>query len=126
MLFLLLSVGVTLHISLHLAEEIRGEYEVVKTLAVALINGLVIAGPVAVAFVDEYDMLSYSQHGVHIVRVYHRSDAVFVSDIAKEVVNQNGRTGVKSRIRLVAEKVFGIKCYGTRYGHTLLHTSRNL
>jgi len=80
-------------------------------------------GKEVILLVDEYDVLTYAEHRIHIVGIDYCGDIILMCDVAQQLVNQYRGTGVESRVRLVAEEIFRIERNGTRYGHALLHTA---
>ena len=84
-------------------KEFRGEYKIIERLAFASEYCLVITGPVAMTLVDEYDVLANSEHGVHIVGIDYRRDAILMRDVAQKLVYHDRCAGVKTGVGLVAE-----------------------
>lgn len=113
------------HVVSDFLEQVGGKYEIVECFVGGTVNLFFVPDPLAVSFVDEYDVLAYSQHRIHVVCVYDGCDSVFVGDVAKKLVYHNRSTGVETGVRLVTEKIFGVKRYCARYGHTLLHAAGN-
>ena len=83
------SASLACHVVLHLLEEAGGEDKVVESLVVAGVDLLFRAHPLAIAFVDEDNVLSYSQHGVHVVGVDNGRDVVFLRDVGKQFVDKD-------------------------------------
>ena len=77
------------HIFSYLLEKFCGKHEVVKGLVRGVVYLRHIAYPLSVTLVYEYDVLSYTEHGVHVVGVYDCRDIVFVGYIAEQFINQN-------------------------------------
>ena len=84
-----------------------------------------IANPFAVALVDEYNVFTDAKHRVHVVGVDDGGDSVFVGDVVEKFVDKNRRAGVESRIRFVAEKIFGIQGNCAGNCHAFLHAARD-
>ena len=65
----------------NLLEQFGSENEVVKALAFTLEYCLVIANPVAMAFIDEHNILADTEHGIHIVGIDNGCHIVFMRNI---------------------------------------------
>ena len=89
-------------------EKIIGKDKFVESLVGRLIDLVHVTDPLAVAFIDEDDVLTYTEHRVHVVGVDDGGYVVFVGNIAQEFINEDGCAGVKSGVRLVAEEIFRI------------------
>ena len=111
------------YIAPHLLKQLRGKDKVIEGGIVSVVDLVHIAHPLAVTFVDEYDILTDAEHRVHVVSVDYGGDIVFVSDVAEEFVNHNRCLRVKAGVGFVAEEVFGVKRYCSGDSHTLLHTA---
>lgn len=69
------------------AEQLGGEHEIVKSLIFGMKNLFFVAHPFAIAFVDEYDVLADTEHGVHVVGIYYRGDVVLMCYVAQQFVD---------------------------------------
>lgn len=107
-------------------EEVAGEDEVVQSLVLGLIYGVFRALPFHLALFEEDDMVANLEDGVHVVRVDDGADIVFGGDLVDELVYDERRLGVETRVRLVAEQIFGVHRDGSCDGYAFLHTAGNL
>ena len=82
--------------------------------------------PPLAALVDVDDLLADLHHGVHVVRVDDRRDAVLLGDLVDEVVDNDRRLRIEARVGFVAEQVARIHDDGPRDGHALDHAARQL
>ena len=112
------------HIFAYFLEEPCGEYEIVEGFVGCVVDLAHVADPLAVALVDEYDILADAEDTVHVVGVYDGGYIIFVGDVAEEFVDKDGCLGVEAGVWLVAEEILGVEgdCPGN--GHAFLHAAR--
>lgn len=124
--FFMLSVSVMYDVFLDLLEEVGGKHKVAQRLVGRLINDILVPYPFTVALIDKYDILTYTEHRVHVMGVYDRRYAIFMGYVAQQFVDKYRGLWVEARIGLVAKQIFRIKSYSACYGHTFLHAARYL
>lgn len=76
-------------IVLHLLEQAGCEDEIVEGFVGCCEDAFFIANPFTMALVDKDDVLADTQHGVHIVGINNGCNAVFLSDIVEEFVDED-------------------------------------
>lgn len=96
---------------LYLLEKACGEHEIIEGLVCGREDALFVADPFTITLVDENDVLSDSQHGVHIVGVDDCGYTVFVGDVVEKLIDENRGSRVKTGVGLVAEEVFRVQGY---------------
>ena len=79
----------------------RRKNEVVQLLDAGVENLVAAAFPLLVPLVDKNDFVANLHHGVHIVGVDDGGDIVFDGDFFDKIVDDNGRYGVETGIRLI-------------------------
>ena len=74
-------------VAFHVLKQGGGEDEIIQVLVVACGDFLACAFPCFATFVDEDDVLTYTQHRVHVVGVDDSSHALFVGDVAEQLID---------------------------------------
>lgn len=104
------------HGGLHFFEQVRGENKVVERVVFGGENLLFRACPSDFSLVDQHNVRPDFHHGVHVVCVHHRGDAILGSDVLYQAVDDERCYGVQTRVWLVAKEVFRVQCDGARNG----------
>lgn len=107
----------------NVAGERIGADELLERCAVGVEYGVPVPLPGYGAGIYEADIVTYLEHRVHIVGVYHGGDVELLGQIAYEFINKYGRIWVQAGIGLVTKKIFRAEGQCAGYADTLLHTS---
>ncbi len=114
------------HVFLYFSQQVAGEDEGVEFLVGGTHYFVLRAFPLLASVADVENALAYAKNGVHIVCVDDGCHAVFVGDATDEVVDDEARLGVETRVGFVAEQILGVEGNGSCYGNTLLHAAAYL
>ena len=104
----------------------RGEDEIVQFRIVGVQDIVLGPLPPLAAVVDVYDLLADLHHGVHVVRIDDRRDAVLLGDLVDQVIDDDRGLRVEARVGLVAEQIARVHDDGPGDGHPLDHAARQL
>lgn len=85
----LFPVGVVDDIVLDVLEKFGGEDKIIERFVGCVVDFLFVAHPFAVTFVDENDVFTDAEHGIHVVSVDYGGHSVFVGYVAEQFINQN-------------------------------------
>ena len=108
--------------ALNFTEQVGSKNEVVQLLVFRCHYVVFRTLPFFAAIVKENDVFAYVHNGVHVVRIDNGRYVVVFRNAVYQVVNDERRFRVESRVWLVAEQVARVHRNGARYGHALLHT----
>ena len=104
-------------------EQFGGEDKFCDVWLVGSNDLMPVAFPGLDAIFEKDDVVSDLHNRIHIVGIDHRGDAIFLGDLAHQIVNDHSRLWIETRIGLVAEEVLGVHGYGTGNGYTFHHSA---
>ena len=114
------------HVFLYFSQQVAGKDEGIELFVGGSHYFVLRAFPLLVSVADVENALANAENGVHVVCVDDGCHAVFVGDATDEVVDDEARLGVETRVGFVAEKILGVEGDGSCYGNTLLHAAAYL
>ena len=81
--------GVVDDVVLDVLEKFGGEDKIIERFVSGVVDFLFVANPFPVALVDEDDVFTDTEHGIHVVSVDYGGHSVFVGYVAEQFINQN-------------------------------------
>lgn len=82
-------VSVVDDVVLDVLEKFGGEDKIIERFVSGVVDFLFVAHPFPVALVDEDDVFTDTEHGIHVVSVDYSGHSVFVGYVAEQFINQN-------------------------------------